>query len=115
MTWTSEDIDCIKHHFPKPRGTVEIDHLTFLQALQYIAANGCRCRGLPEQFGKWSTIYRRFRRWIDLGIFDLIAQELKSQAISINGIKALAMDSTYIKIHPDGTGAPKKTDCKPSE
>ena len=108
MTWTAEDIDRIKHLFPKPRGTVKIDHLTFLQALQYIAENGCRWRALPKTFGKWSTIYRRFRRWIDLGIFDLIAKELRTQAIAIKGIKALALDSTYSKVHPDGTGAPKK-------
>jgi transposase len=115
MTWTSADIDRIKHLFPKPRGTVEIDHLTFLQALQYIAENGCRWRALPKKFGKWSTIYQRFRRWIDLGIFDLIAKEFRTQAIAIKGINALAMDSTYVKVHPDGTGAPKKKDRSPSE
>jgi hypothetical protein len=32
------------------------------------------------------------------------------QAIDIKGIKALAIDSTYVKVHPDGTGAPKKKD-----
>jgi transposase len=110
MTWTFEDIERIKHLFPKPRGTVEIDHLTFLQALQYIAENGCRWRALPEKFGKWDTIYQRFRRWIRKGIFDLIAKEHRTQAIAIKGIKALALDSTYIKVHPDGMGAPKKKD-----
>jgi transposase len=79
-----------------------------------MAENGCRWRAMPEKFGKWSTIYRRFRRWIDLGIFDRIAKELRSQAIAIKGIKALAMDSTYIKVHSDGTGASKKKDFNPS-
>jgi len=32
------------------------------------------------------------------------------QTIDIKGIKSLALDSAYIKVHPDGTGAPKKTD-----
>jgi len=114
MTWTAEDIERIQHLFPKPRGTVEIDHLTFFQALHYIAKNGCTWRALPEEYGKWSTIYRRFRRWIDLGIFDIIADELRTQTIAIKGIQALALDSTYIKVHPDGTGAPKKKDRKPS-
>jgi transposase len=82
--------------------------LTFLQALQYIAENGCRWRAVPEKFGNWNTLYCRFRYWIDIGVFDRIEKELQSQAISIKGIKALALDSTYIKVHPDGTGAPKK-------
>jgi len=114
MIWTEEHVERIKYLFPKPRGTVEIDHLTFLQALQYIAENGCRWRALPKEYGKWDTIYQRFRRWIRLGIFERIEKELQTQAIDIKGIKALALDSTYIKVHPDGTGAPKKKDPKPS-
>jgi transposase len=108
MNWTEEHIERVRHLFPKPRGTVEIDHLTFLQALQYMAENGCRWRGLPEIYGKWGTIYQRFRRWIALGIFDRIEKELQSQTVTIKGIKALAFDSTYVKVHPDGTGTPKK-------
>ena len=114
MSWTAEDIARIKHLFPKPRGTVEIDLLTFLQALQYIAENGCRWRALPKVFGNWGAIYQRFRRWLKLGVFDLIEKELQSQAISIKGIKLLSMDSTYVKVHPDGTGASKKKGHNPS-
>jgi len=114
MEWTAEQIDRIQHLFPKPRGTVKIDHLIFLQALQYVAANGCRWRAMPKEFGKWYTIYQRFRRWIDLGVFNRIEEELQSQAIDIKGIKALALDSTYVKVHPDGTGAPQKKGRNPS-
>ena len=108
MEWTEELYDRIRPLLPKQRGNVEIDNLTFLQALQYIAENGCRWRAIPEKFGNWNSIYCRFRYWIDTGVFDRIEKELQSQAIAIKGIKALALDSTYIKVHPDGTGAPKK-------
>ena len=89
-------------------------NLTFFRALQYMVENGCRWRALPKHFGKWNSIYRRFRRWIDLGNFDNIEKALQSQAIAINGIKALSLDSTYIKVHPDGTGASKKRAPNPS-
>jgi transposase len=108
MEWTAELYERIRPLLPKQRGNVEIDNLTFLQALQYIAANGCRWWAIPEKFGNWNSIYCRFRYWIDTGVFDRIEKELQSQAIAIKGIKALALDSTYIKVHPDGTGAPKK-------
>ena len=114
MIWTEEHVERIQHLFPKPRGTLEINPLTFLQALQFIAENGCRWRALPKEFGKWNTIYQRFRRWIRLGVFERIEEELRTQAIDLKGIKALALDSTYIKVHPDGTGAPKKKDRNPS-
>lgn len=114
MTWTEEQYKRVEHLLPTPRKKSTIDNLTFLRALQYMAENGCRWRALPEKFGKWDTIYRRFRRWIDRGVFDRIENELKSQVIDIKGIKSLSLDSTYIKVHPDGTGAPKKKARNPS-
>ncbi len=114
MTWTHEHIASIRHLFPKQRGNVEIDYLSFFQSLQYIAENGCKWRALPEKFGNWNTIYYRFRYWIDHGVFDKNEKELQTQAIGIKGIKLLSLDSTYIKVHPDGTGAPKKRGRKKS-
>ena len=114
MTWTTEQYQRIEHLLPKQRGNVVVENITFLNSLKYMAENGCRWRALPEHFGKWSTIYGRFRYWIEIGVFDRIENELKSQMIDIKGIKELALDSTYIKVHPDGTGAPKKRGLNPS-
>jgi len=114
MEWTQASYDRIKHLLPIQRGNVEVDNLTFFRALQYIAENGCKWRQLPEKFGKWDTIYQRFRRWIDAGIFDRIEKALQSQVIDIKGIQALALDSTYVKVHPNGTGASKKRVPSPS-
>jgi transposase len=114
MELTQEQYARIEHLLPIQRGNVKIDHLTFLRAMQYMAENGCRWRAMPKEFGKWQALYRRFRYWIDIGVFDLIEQELQSEAVDIKGIKSLALDSTYIKVHPDGTGAPKKKVHKPS-
>ena len=114
MEWTTELYERIRHLLPTPRGNVEIDQITFLQALQYMTENGCRWRALPEKFGNWNSIYCRFRYWIDTGVFDRIEKELQSQVIDIKGIKALALDSTYVKVHPNGTGAPKKKAPNPS-
>lgn len=41
-----------------------------------------------------------------MGVFDRIEKELQSQMIEVQGIKELALDSTHIKVHPNGTGAP---------
>ena len=45
------------------RGNVKHDNLTFLNALLHMAANGCKCRGLPKEFGNWNSMYRRANRW----------------------------------------------------
>ena len=52
MDWTQAQYARIAHLLPKQRGNVEVENLTFLRALQYIAANGCKWRALPEHFGK---------------------------------------------------------------
>jgi transposase len=108
MEITQEQYARIKHLLPRQRGNVVVETLTFLRALQYIDKNGCCWRALPEHFGKWYTIYQRIRRWISKGVFDRIEQELQMQVIDVKRVKALALDSTYIKVHPDGTGAPQK-------
>jgi transposase len=108
MEWTNTLYARIQHLLPKQRGNVGIDNITFLQALQYMAENGCRWRALPEKFGNWNTIYCRFRYWIDKGVFDRIEHELRTEAIDMKGIKSLALDSTYVKVHPDAAGSLKK-------
>jgi transposase len=108
MKWTETTYNRVQHLLPVQRGHVVIDNLTFLQALESMTENGCRWRALPAHFGHWFTIYRRFRRWIDQGIFDRIENYLRSEKIQIKGVQELALDSTYVKVHPDGTGAPKK-------
>jgi len=114
MKWTAEIIACIQHLLPQQRGNVLIDDLTFFQAIQYMAENGCKWRALPKHFGNWNTIYYRFRRWAAAGVFDRIEQFLLTQTLAVKRVKSLAIDSTYVKVHPDGTGAPQKTDRRVS-
>jgi transposase len=114
MEWTNELIGSFQHLLPKQRGNVEIGYLDFFQALQYITENGCKWRALPKKYGNWNSIYCRFHYWAKTGVFDRIEEHLMTQAISIKGIKCLALDSTYVKVHPNATGALKKTDLNPS-
>ena len=53
-------------------------------------------------------------RWTKSGVLDRMFEELqKAQVVRIK-IEAVSLDSTSIKVHPDGTGALKKTARKPS-
>ena len=77
--------------------------------------HGCKWRGLPKRFGNWHTIYTRMNRWAKAGVLDRMFEELqRSQVVRIK-IEAVSLDSTSIKVHPDGTGALKKTVRSPSE
>ena len=47
---------------PTPRGHVTLDNLHVLNAILYVAEQGCKWRGLPTRFGNWHTIYTRMNR-----------------------------------------------------
>ena len=114
MEITQEQFEKIKDVLPVQRGNVRIDNLTFLNAIFYIAENGCKWRKLPEKFGPWHTIYMRMRRWADNEVWPRIVEALRSELAIVLQITALSLDSTSIKVHPDGTGPLKKTANKPS-
>ena len=103
-------VDCL----PVQRGNVSLANLQVLNAILYVAEHGCKWRGLPKRFGNWHTIYTRMNRWSKSGVLDRVfAQLQKAQIVRIK-IEAVGLDSTIVKVHPDGTGALKKTAPKPS-
>jgi transposase len=75
---------------------------------------GCKWRGLPSRLGNWHTIYTRMNRWSKAGVLNRIFARLQQEQIIQLKIEAVSLDSTIVKVHPDGTGALKKTDRKPS-
>jgi transposase len=92
---------------------VTLDNLHVLNAIVYVAEQGCKWRGLPKRFGNWHTIYTRMNRWSKSGVLDRIFAQLQHTQILRVKIEAVALDSTIVKVHPDGTGALKKTARKP--
>lgn len=99
----------IEDLLPVQRGNVEIHNLQVLNAILYVAEHGCKWRGLPERFGNWHTIYTRVNRWAKNGVLDRVFSALQENEIIKVDIDHLSLDSTIIKVHPDGTGALKKT------
>lgn len=84
------------------------------RAILYVAEHGCKWRGLPKRFGNWHTIYTRMNRWTKAGVLDRMFEELQRAQVVRIRIEAVSLDSTSIKVHPDGTGALRKTALKPS-
>ena len=99
---------------PRQRGNVRISNLQVLNALLYVAEQDCKWRGLPKRFGNWHTIYTRMNRWSKAGVLDAVFERLQREQIVRIQIEAVKLDSTTVKVHPDGMGALKKTDRRPS-
>ncbi len=111
---TKEHYALIRPYLPVQRGNVRASNLTVINAILFVAENGCKWRALPERFGKWHTVYTRMRRWADAGVLDCHFAALQEHHMIRISIDWLGLDSTSIKVHPDGAGAPKKTAPKRS-
>jgi len=101
MEITAEQFARIEHCLPTQRGNVSMSNLN-------------EWRGLPKRFGNWHTIYTRMNRWSKLGVLDRVFEQLQQSQVVRIRIEAVSLDSTIIKVHPDGTGALKKTARRPS-
>jgi len=115
MELTREQFALIEPILPIQRGNVNHDNLNVLNGILYVAEHSCKWRGLPPRFGNWHTIYTRMNRWAKTGVLEQVFDELQQRQLIRIRIEAVSLDSTIIKVHPDGTGALKKRGLKPSE
>ena len=114
MEITQAQFEQIADCLPKQRGNVRLKNFDVLNAILYVAEQGCKWRGLPKRFGNCHTIYTRMNRWSKSGVLDRLFEKLQQSQIVRIKVEAVSMDSTIVKVHPDGTGALKKTVHSPS-
>src|SRR5580658_4061888 len=81
MEITEEQYVRIKDSLPVQRGNVSLTNLQVLNAILYVAEQGCKWRGLPKRFGRWHTIYMRMNRWAKNGVMDRVFEQLQLEQI----------------------------------
>jgi transposase len=85
-------------------GRTGADNRKFIDAVIWIARNGAPWRSLPESYGKWSSVHKRFIRWSKAGVWQMIFNTLASDADT----EWVMIDSTIIRAHQHAAGARKK-------
>ena len=90
---------------PVQRGNVRVSNLHGLNAILYVAEQGCTWRGFPARFGRWHTIYTRMNRWLKNGVLDRVFEHLQKEQLVRTTREAVSLDRTSVKGHPDATGA----------
>ena len=76
----------------------------FLSAVVWMTKEGASWRALPKVYGYWNTIYRRFSRWCDAGVFEALHEHFHEAG----ELSAILVDSTIVRAHSCAAGAPKK-------
>src|SRR5215210_3847589 len=108
MEITEAQYERIAGSLPRQRGNVKMTNLEFINAVLYVAEQGCKWRGLPRHLGNWHTVYTRMSRWRKSGVLDRVFTRLQEEQIIQIKLEAVCLDSTIVKVHPNGTGALKK-------
>ncbi len=106
LFWLSEDqLKTIKPYFPYPHGKPRVDDRRVMSGIIFVLKNGLRWRDAPREYGPHKTLYNRFIRWSEKGIFNKIFAELAAR----DGIpQQLQIDATHLKAHRTAASLLKK-------
>jgi transposase len=84
------------------RGRPPADHRRVLDAIFWIARTGSPWRDLPEEAGKWSSVYRQFLRWTRSRLWDVLLEALAESRAAPDSVQMI--DSTIVRAHQHAAG-----------
>ena len=78
------------------------DNRSYFEGMMWMARTGAQWRHLPDEYGKWNSVFRRFRRWVETGVFAALLETLGD--LARRDRKADMVDSTVIRAHHCAVG-----------
>ena len=102
---TDEQMARLRPFFPKSHGKPRVDDRRVLSGMIFVNRNGLRWRDAPREYGPAKTLYNRWKRWSDMGVF---ARMMEGLAAEDPKPKTIMIDATYLKAHRTATSLRSK-------
>ncbi len=104
LFWLSDDQwRRIEPYLPKDvRGKQRVDDRRVISGILHVIKSGCRWSDCPPEYGPPTTIYNRFVRWAERGVWERLFRALAGRGRS-DGIQMI--DATHVKAHRSASGA----------
>ena len=93
---TEEQMERLRPFFPKSHGKPRVDDRRVLSGIVFVNCNGLRWRDAPKEYGLHKTLYNRWKRWGEAGVFTRMMEGL---AAANAEPKTVMIDATYLKAH----------------
>jgi len=94
---TNEQMARHEPYFPRSHGKPRVDDRWVLSGIIFVNLNGLRWRDAPKDYGPHKTLYNRWKRWGDKGIFLRMMEGLVTPQACKR--KTILIDATYLKAH----------------
>ncbi len=91
-------------------GVTATDNRLFVESVLWRVRTGSPWRDLPEAFGNWNSVFRRFRRWAKNGVFERLFEALSDEP----DFEYAMIDGTIVSVHQKASGAKGGLKIKPS-
>ena len=81
------------------------DNRPYFEGMVWMARTGAQWRHLPDEYGKWNSVFRRYRRWVVTGVFEAMLETLA--AVVERDVSGDMIDSTVVRAHHCAVGLKK--------
>jgi putative transposase len=106
MILLSEDqMSRISPFFPLSHGMPRVDERRVISGISFVIRNGLWWRDVPASYGPHETIYNRFVRWSEMGVFGRIFVDLAKGG---GDTEEIMIDATHLKAHRTAASLLKK-------